>query len=67
MDKYVGEIDSPTMHETTMNPETRNIIQVSAKDVKKVDKMIQDWMGNNVDARKEMISEQLYKYIDLSE
>lgn len=65
--KGLGEIDSPTMHETTMNPETRNIIQVSAKDVKKVDKMIQDWMGNNVDARKEMISEQLYKYIDLSE
>ena len=67
MDKYVGELDAQTMHESTMSPKTRNIIQITIKDIKKLDKMIVDWMGNSVDARKEMITEQLPNYIDLSE
>ena len=67
MDKYVGELDAQTMHESTMSPKTRNIIQVVTKDVKKLDKMIVNWMGSAVDSRKEMIENQLPSYIDLSE
>ena len=65
--KGLGELDAQTMHESTMSPKTRNIIQVTIKDIRKLDKMIVDWMGNSVDARKEMITEQLPSYIDLSE
>lgn len=65
--KGLGELDAQTMHESTMSPKTRNIIQVVTKDVKKLDKMIIDWMGSAVDSRKEMIENQLPSYIDLSE
>lgn len=65
--KGLGELDAQTMHDTTMNPATRNIIQVEVKDVKKLEKMIIDWMGAEVQARKEMISEQLPNYIDVTE
>lgn len=67
MDKYVGELEAKTMHDTAMNPKTRNIIQITSKDMKKVSKMFDDWMGTEVDARKEIISDNLAHYIDLSE
>lgn len=65
--KGIGEIDSETMHETAMNPKTRNMVQITVKDMKKVGEMFDDWMGSGVDARKEIISLNLAHYIDLSE
>ena len=50
------------MAETAMNPETRHLIQVKVKDVKKAQKAINDWMGTDTVNRKEFISENLNKY-----
>ena len=65
--KGLGEIDAITMHETAMNPETRNLVRVSINDAKEAEKMLLRWMDTDVKPRKEMINNQLADYIDLSE
>lgn len=65
--KGLGEVDAITMHETAMNPETRNLVRVSINDAKEAEKMLLRWMDTDVKPRKEMINNQLADYIDLSE
>lgn len=65
--KGLGEIDAKTMHETTMNPESRNILKVTVEDAKSAEKMLLRWMDKDIEPRKEMINKQLPNYIDLSE
>lgn len=62
--KGLGEVDAETLYETTMNPETRNLIQLTSDDAKKMSDMVVDWMGESVDRRKEMIAEQLPNYVN---
>ena len=63
--KGLGEMDPETMYETTMNPETRNIIKVNITTAEAMSKMIEDWMGEEVAERKTMITKQLPKYVNL--
>lgn len=65
--KGLGELDAQTMHETAMNPETRNLLRVTVDEAKKAEKMLLDWMDNDIQPRREMISKQLPDYIDLTD
>lgn len=62
--KGLGEVDPDTMNKTAMNAETRNIIQVTKDDAIEAEKQIQEWMGKNVDERKNSIEDNLFKYLD---
>ena len=42
--------------ETTMNPATRNLIQVTVEDAAKAEKMITTLMGDKVEGRKEFLA-----------
>lgn len=57
--KGLGELDAKTMRETAMNPETRQLTQVTMEDVDKAQEMIDNWMGKDPQYRKEYISEHL--------
>lgn len=61
--KGLGELEPEVMHETAMNPETRNLIQVTVNSASKMVKMLEVWMGPAVDGRKEIISTELHRYI----
>ena len=65
--KGLGEVDAYTMRETAMNPETRKLVKFTVEDAKKAERMLLDWMDNDVEPRKRMINEQLPGFIDLSE
>ena len=43
--------------ETTMDPERRNLIQVTIEDVAEADRMITTLMGDDIEARKQYINE----------
>lgn len=61
--KGLGELDAEVMAETAMNPETRHLVQVAIEDSGLASKTLEDWMGTEVDNRKEMISANLNEYI----
>ena len=61
--KGLGELDAQTMHETAMNPETRQITQVTFDDVEQANKMIQNWLGSENDYRKDYITEHLPEFL----
>lgn len=61
--KGLGELDAQTMHETAMNPETRQITQVTFDDVKQANNMIQNWLGSENDYRKDYITEHLPEFL----
>lgn len=62
--KGLGEVDADVMAETAMNPDTRNIIQVTVEDAKQVSDTITAWMGSSVDIRKKVIAKRLPDYLD---
>ncbi len=54
--KGLGEMNPEELWNTTLNPETRNLLQVQySKDQKKDQKLIHTLMGNDVSLRKEFI------------
>lgn len=61
--KGLGELDKETMRDTAMNPETRDIVQVTMEDVEKSVGMIENWFGSSVDYRKEYISEHIVDFL----
>lgn len=61
--KGLGEVDAEIMYNTTMNPETRNIIRVTVEDAAKMHAMVNDWMGEENLRRKEIITEQLPAFV----
>ncbi len=65
--KGLGENEPEMMWQTTMNPETRKLIQVMPSDVSKTTEMFEILLGDNLKGRKEFIEEFGYKYIDISE
>lgn len=62
--KGLGEMDAKQMRETTMNPETRELIKVTIDDCEKI---ISDLMGKDVEPRKIFIKDnsQLAKNLDI--
>ncbi len=54
--KGLGEMNPEELWNTTLNPETRNLLQVKySKDTKKDQKLIHTLMGNDVSLRKDFI------------
>ncbi len=65
--KGLGENEPEMMWHTTMNPETRKLIKVTAADAIKTKEMFEVLLGDNLKGRKEFIEEFGHKYIDTSE
>ena len=55
-DKELAEKSAEPLWETTMNPATRNLIQVTVEDAVKAEKMITTLMGDKVEGRKEFLA-----------
>ncbi len=54
--KGLGEMSAEQLWETTMNPATRNLIQVTVEDAVKAERMITTLMGDKVEGRKEFLA-----------
>lgn len=53
--KGLGEMDPSQLWDTTMNPETRSLMQVTIEDAAEADRLITVLMGDEVQARKQYI------------
>ncbi|MDC4245651.1 DNA gyrase/topoisomerase IV subunit B [Clostridium perfringens] len=59
--KGLGELSPEQLWETTLNPETRTLIQVTIEDAVECDRMISLLMGEKVEPRREFITKCLEK------
>lgn len=55
--KGLGEMDAAQLYDTTMNPRTRNLIQVTIEDAAEADRLVTVLMGDKTDVRKAYIIE----------
>ncbi len=55
--KGLGEMTAEQLWDTTMNPEKRVLVQITLDDVAEAEKMITTLMGDNIEARKQYITE----------
>lgn len=62
--KGLGELDAQVMAETGVNPETRNVQQVTVENVEEMIRTFEIWMGQDVTDRKAIIESNLDKYIE---
>ncbi len=65
--KGLGENDPDMMWETTMNPETRRLIQVIPEGEERTREMFELLLGDNLLGRKTFIAEEGHQYIDLAD
>ena len=65
--KGLGENEPEMMWQTTMNPETRRLVQVIPDDAAKTQEMFEILLGDNLRERKQFIEDYGHMYIDLSE
>ena len=62
--KGLGENDPQMMWNTTMNPETRRLIQITMDDMCGVDEEFELRLGDNIEGRKECIVDNFDKYLE---
>jgi DNA gyrase subunit B len=65
--KGLGENEPDMMWQTTMNPETRRLIRGMPEDMDNTVRMFDILLGDNLQGRKDFISENGYKYLDLAD
>ena len=65
--KGLGENDPDMMSLTTMNPSTRRLIKVSPSIAEETSEMFDLLMGDNLQGRKEYISENGHLYVDMTD
>ena len=65
--KGLGENEPDMMWLTTMNPKTRRLIKVLPSDVDHTAEVFDLLLGDNLTGRKEHITENGYKYLDLAD
>ncbi|MBE6766250.1 MAG: DNA topoisomerase [Clostridia bacterium] len=61
--KGLGENQADMMSLTTMNPETRRLIKVNPEEAEATARMFDILLGDDIDGRKEIITEKGYMYI----
>ena len=61
--KGLGENQPDMMSLTTMNPETRRLIKVTPEEAAATAHMFDVLLGDNIEGRKEIITEKGYLYI----
>ena len=62
--KGLGENEADMMSLTTMNPDTRRLILVTPDEAQKTSEMFDLLLGDNLDGRKQYITDYGYLYID---
>lgn len=62
--KGLGENTPKMMWNTTMNPETRKLIQITPDSAEEMIKYFEMFMGDDLEGRKEYIGENLHEYIE---
>ena len=65
--KGLGENEAEMMALTTMNPKTRRLIKVTPDDAQKTSEMFDLLLGDNLEGRKEYISDYGHLYIDAAD
>ncbi len=65
--KGLGENDPKMMWKTTMNPESRRLIEVLPEDYETTKGMFDMLLGDNLNARKQFIAEEGHRYLDLAD
>ena len=65
--KGLGENQPDMMWQTTMNPETRRLIQVMPDDAQRTAEMFDLLLGDNLQGRKDYIAENGKQYVDLAD
>lgn len=65
--KGLGENEAKMMALTTMNPKTRRLIKVTPDDAQKTSEMFDLLLGDNLEGRKEYISDYGHLYLDAAD
>jgi len=65
--KGLGEMNSDELWETTMNPETRVLLQVKLEDAMAADEMFSVLMGEDVESRRKFIQKNAHdvRFLDI--
>ena len=65
--KGLGENEPDMMWETTMNPKTRRLLKITPDDIYKTREMFDMLLGDNLQGRKDFITEHGHKYIEMTD